>query len=148
MKTLLVATLVLALALATGCVRFVEGYTVTFRSTTGVELAKGQIMLSSPLPATGTIRGWYKLEMRHVRASSKDIEAFYQLFKGKESGQVEWVVGRVGTTASRFDFMPSSAEGSVIASATQMARGYWSGRWSYTVFTGEYSGGSIDIARK
>jgi len=149
LRTLLMAALALVLGASTGCVRYVEFYTVTFRSKNGQELAKGEIMLSRPLVADATSNGWYKLEMRHVLPVSKDIDEFYQLFKGKESGRMEWVVPRDwGARPAKFDFMPMSVDANVTASASQAAKGYWRGRWSFVLFSGIYEGGAIEISRK
>jgi hypothetical protein len=149
MKTLVMAALALVLATATGCVRYVEFYTVSFRSKGGSELARGTISLSSALPTSGTVLGWYKLDMRQVQPSSKEIELFYQVFKGKDSGRVEWDIPKnTGSAPAKFDFMPTTYDNNVIARGSQMARGYWKGIWSCVLFTGVYEGGVMEISRK
>src|ERR1035441_6874010 len=85
--------LVALLASSPGCKQYEEVYSVSFRNNRGVELAGGDITLSSPLPATGMIRGWYTLQIRSVPSGSKEVEIFYELFHHKESGRVEWTVG-------------------------------------------------------
>jgi hypothetical protein len=147
MRAAAAAALVLLVLAATGCVRYVETYSVSFRSRNGLELASGNIMLSSPLPASGTILGYYKIQLKNALPTTKDIELFNQLFKGRETGRVEWVLGSMGATPSKFDFMPQNSDSNIIGKAMQVAKGYWRGRWSSVLFTGVYEGGEIDIAR-
>jgi hypothetical protein len=132
----------------TGCVRYVETYSVSFRARNGTELAAGEIDLSSPLPATGEIRAWYKLEMRPVLAPDHDMQAFFQAFKGSSSGRVAWTLGAVsGRDPATMDFNPST-DMDVVATVYQRARGYWGGSWKYNNYTGSYQGGSISISRR
>ncbi len=140
--------LAVILACATGCVRYVQTYAVTFRSSAGAELAAGEINLSSPLPPSGEIRGWYKLQMRSPGLQTKDVQTFYQLFKGHESGRVDWTVPAQGRGPGKLDFMPSEADANVVVNLRQLARGYWGGRWSYVLFTGVYDGGACNISLK
>ena len=123
---------------------------MSFRTKNGVELATGNISLTSPLPATGTMRGWYTLQLRNVQITSKEMEIFFQLFHGRESGSVEWTVGapRMGSAPSSFDFMPGFVDSNIIAHASPVGRGAWRGRWSYSIFAGSREGGSFDVARK
>ena len=142
--------LVALLASSPGCKQYEEVYSVWFRNNRGVELAGGDITLSSPLPATGMIRGWYTLQMRSVPSGSKEVEIFYELFHHKESGRVEWTVGapRMGASQSSFDFMPGFVDANIVARASLVLRGYWKGRWFYSVFSGSREGGSIEIRRR
>ncbi|HXQ80663.1 MAG TPA: hypothetical protein VN775_05090 [Opitutaceae bacterium] len=150
MKPLLALAAVAIVAIAAGCRQYEEVYSVTFRSNAGAELAGGSISLTKPLPASGSTRGWYNLQMRSVSVNKKEIEIFYQLFHGRESGVVDWTVEnpRMGTSPSSLDFMPGFVDANIVARATPVARGYWRGRWSYSVFAGTREGGSFEIARK
>ena len=150
MKPVLTACLAAILAVATGCKQYEEVYGISFRSANAMELANGTISLSGPLPASGTIRGWYKLQLKHVQSSSKEVEIFNQLFTGKESGRVEWLVGqpKSGVTTSNFDFMPGSVDANIVAHAAPTIKGYWKGRWAYALFNGGREGGGFDVARK
>jgi hypothetical protein len=126
----------------------VETYGVTFRSKAGTELAVGEIMLSSALPDAGEVQGRYRLEFRQVLAKTPDVQTFFQLFGGHESGRVDWALGANGRGPAKLDFMPSAVDSNIVVSAYQRARGYWSGRWIYVTFTGSYDGGGVDISRK
>jgi hypothetical protein len=142
--------LAVILASATGCKQYEEVYSVSFRTNNGAELAGGDITLSSPLPAAGMIHGWYTLQLKSVASSSKEVEIFYQLFHHKESGRVEWTVSapRMGVARSSFDFMPGFVDANIIARASPVLKGYWKGRWSYSVFSGSREGGGIEIRRR
>lgn len=153
MKAILSLALVAILAVAAGCSRYEEVYSVSFRSIGGTELANGTLVLSSPLPASGTIRGHYRLQLKRVSSTGKEVEAFDQLFTGKETGQVEWTVStsRSGTLSSGFDFMPGTVDANIVARASPTVKGYWKGRWTYSIFagfTGVHEGGGFDVARK
>ncbi len=142
------AALALVLAGAPGCVRYVQTYALTFRSLSGVELAVGEVYLSSPLPADGEIRAWYKLQMRSPLVQSKDVQTFYQLFKGHESGRVDWSIPPLARGPAKLEFMPTESDANVLATVRQLARGYWGGRWSSVLFTGTYDGGSCYLSLK
>jgi hypothetical protein len=138
------------LATTTGCKQYEEVYSVSFRTNTSAELASGDITLTSPLPAAGMIRGWYTLQLKPVASSNKEVEIFYQLFHHKESGRVEWTVSapRMGTAQSSFDFMPGLVDANIVARASPVLKGFWKGRWSYSVFSGSREGGNIEIRRR
>jgi hypothetical protein len=142
------AAMALVLAGAPGCVRYVQTYALTFRSTAGVELAVGEVYLSSPLPADGEISGWYKLRMRSPLVQSKDVQTFYQLFKGHESGHVDWTIPAQSRGPAKLDFMPNESDANVVGTVRQLARGYWGGRWSSVLFTGVYDGGTCYLSLK
>ena len=142
------AALGLVLLGLTGCVRYVETYSVTFRSRTGLQLASGDIELTEPLPASGEIRAHFSLTMRSVLAPDRDMQAFFQTFKGSRSGRLDWVLGTPGGVPSKIDFLPMAVEFDVVATVYQRARGYWSGRWRYNNLTGSYDGGAIDISKR
>jgi hypothetical protein len=150
MKFTFALALVAVAALAAGCRQYEEVYSVSFRNRSGAELAAGTIALTSPLPSAGTARGWYNLQLRNVQVTNKEMEIFYQLFHGRDSGSVEWTVGapRMGSSPSSFDFMPGFVDANIVAHASPVARGVWRGRWSYSVFAGTREGGSFDVAKK
>jgi len=150
MRSILASAAVVVLAIAAGCRQYDEVYSVSFRSNTGAELAQGSISLTSPLPASGSIRGRYDLQMRTVPVNRKEIEIFYELFHGKESGGVDWTVRtpRMGVSPSSFDFMPGFVDANILANASPVARGHWRGRWSYSIFAGTMEGGSFEVVRK
>ena len=150
MKATLAAALAATLAIAMGCKQYEEVYAISFRNSGGAELANGTITLSGPVPATGLIRGRYKLQLGHVLPTSKETEVFYKLFNGKESGRVEWTVGtpRAGVSSSTFDFMPGFADANIVANTVPTLKGRWRGRWSYAIFMGGREGGSFEVARK
>ena len=101
-RALLGAAFSLVLSGFTGCVRYVETYSVTFRGRNGSEIASGEINLTSPLPKTGGIRAHYTLKFRPVSAPDRDMQAFFQAFKGNESGRVDWEVGTAGASRRRW----------------------------------------------
>jgi hypothetical protein len=142
------ALVALAVSVGPGCVRYVQTYSLTFRSATGVELASGEVNLSSPLPAEGEIRGWYKLQMRSPLVQTKDTQTFFQLFKGHETGHVDWTIPAQARGPAKLDFMPTESDANVVGSVRQLARGYWGGKWSYVLFTGVYEGGSCSLSLK
>jgi len=150
MKPVVAAALAAALALASGCAQYQEAYAVTFRSSSGLELASGTITLSSPLPTSGMTRGWYSLQLKRVPPANKETEAFFKLFTGKESGRVEWTVGapRAGVSSCTFDFMPGFVDATIVAHASPTVKGHWRGRWAYALFPGGREGGSFEIGRR
>ena len=149
MRSAPLAALALVLAIAAGCARPEEVYAISFRSNTGMDLAAGTIELPVALPTSGPTRGWYKLQLKHVQSANNEVKIFYQLFDGKESGRMEWTVGtpRSGTSASTFDFMPGFVDANIIAHASPTAKGYWRGRWSYSLFPGGHEGGSFNVSQ-
>lgn len=145
-RALLGAAFSLLLAGLGGCLRYVETYSLSFRGRNGAVLASGEIDLTSPLPATGSIRGHYTMKLRPILVPDRDMEAFFQTFKGNESGRLEWTLGAPGRDPAKLDFIPTAVESDVVVTVYQRARGYWSGRWKYNNLTGSYDGGSVDIS--
>jgi hypothetical protein len=147
MRIFPIAALAAVVSLAAGCTQNEDVYSVSFRSRGGQELAAGHIMLASPLPVAGTIRGRYDLQLRHVSSTSRDVTVFNQLFTGRESGRLEWTVSppRMGVSPSYVDFMPGFVDANIVANASPTVKGYWRGRWSFSLTTGSGEGGGFDI---
>src|SRR5215207_3514968 len=102
-----------------GCAKSAEVYSVRFVSKSGDDLASGTITLERVLPTQGKTRGKYRLELRQVARTQKEVDWFFRLFEGRKEGEVEWTVDSSSGTAPphRLNFMPGVADANVLASA-------------------------------
>src|SRR5690349_13982131 len=67
-----------------GCAKSAEVYLVRFLSKSGDELASGTIAFEKALPTHGTMRGKYRLEMRQVARTQKEVDWFFRLFESRK----------------------------------------------------------------
>jgi hypothetical protein len=145
-----ISLLVLSWLALSGCARNAEVYSMRFASKSGEELASGTLSLRDPLPAEGKTHGKYRLELRQVARTQKEVDWFYRLFELKKKGEVEWTVDPKSTedAPQRLNFMPGVADANIFASAGPSKDGVSRGTWAYSVLSGGADGGSFELAKK
>jgi hypothetical protein len=126
-----------------------EVYSLRFANEAGEELARGTVTLAETVPATGKIRGCYRVQLRPVAHHDQAADWLARLLGSKEAGELEWTVDPTSEgSPHRLNFMPGLADANILVWAQEFKAGSARGSWVYSTLAGGREGGAAELSKR